>query len=196
MNNKTKTITISTHLGDVVGVKESNGSYFKGIPYGADTSGKNRWRSPQEPESWTEAFDASSFGPQCPQFRMGEGGFRGSIAKAYGVEVPPEETPTESEDCLRLNVFSPDTNSKEKLPVMFWIHGGALRYGSGDPYLPEGILSKDVVLVSINYRLGELGFFAHPALKEEGNVPTTNFGLLDQIRKMFILGIIHLLIAK
>ena len=61
MNNKTKTITISTHLGDVVGVKESNGSYFKGIPYGADTSGKNRWRSPQEPESWTEAFDASSF---------------------------------------------------------------------------------------------------------------------------------------
>ena len=83
---------------------------------------------------------------------------------------------------MRLNVFSPDTNSKEKLPVMFWIHGGALRYGSGDPYLPEGILSKDIVLVSINYRLGELGFFAHPALKEEGNVPTTNFGLLDQIK--------------
>ncbi len=88
MNNKTETITISTHLGDVVGVKESNGSYFKGVPYGADTSGKNRWRSPQEPESWSEPFDASSFGPQCPQFRMGEGGFRGSIAKAYGVEVP------------------------------------------------------------------------------------------------------------
>ena len=182
MNNKTETITISTHLGDVAGVKESNGSYFKGIPYGADTSGKNRWRSPQEPESWSEVFDASSFGPRCPQFRTGEGGFRGSIAKAYGVEVPPEETPTESEDCLRLNVFSPDTNSKEKLPVMFWIHGGALRYGSGDPYLPQGILSKDIVLVSINYRLGELGFFAHPALKEEGNVPTTNFGLLDQIK--------------
>ena len=182
MNNKTETITISTHLGDVAGVKESNGSYFKGIPYGADTSGKNRWRSPQEPESWSEVFDASSFGPRCPQFRTGEGGFRGSIAKAYGVEVPPEETPTESEDCLRLNVFSPDTNPKEKLPVMFWIHGGALRYGSGDPYLPQGILSKDIVLVSINYRLGELGFFAHPALKEEGNVPTTNFGLLDQIK--------------
>ena len=182
MNNKTETITISTHLGDVAGVKESNGSYFKGIPYGADTSGKNRWRSPQEPESWSEAFDASSFGPQCPQFRMGEGGFRGSIANAYGVEIPPEEMPTESEDCLRLNVFTPDTNSKEKLPVMFWIHGGALRYGSGDPYLPQGILSKDIVLVSINYRLGELGFFAHPALKEEGNIPTTNFGLLDQIK--------------
>ena len=80
MNNKTETITISTHLGDVVGVKKYNGSYFKGIPYGADTSGKNRWRSPQEPESWSEPFDASSFGPQCPQFRMGEGGFRVSIS--------------------------------------------------------------------------------------------------------------------
>ena len=54
-----RTITISTHLGDVVGVKKYNGSYFKGIPYGADTSGKNRWRSPQEPEMWSEPFDAS-----------------------------------------------------------------------------------------------------------------------------------------
>ncbi len=184
MNNKTETITIFTHLGPVVGKKETNGSYFKGIPYGADTSGKNRWRSPQEPKPWTEDFDASSFGPQCPQFRMGEGGFRDSIAKAYGVEVPPEEMPIESEDCLRLNVFSPDTHSKEKLPVMFWIHGGALRYGSGDPYLPEGLLGKDIILVSINYRLGELGFFAHPSLKEEGNATTTNFGLLDQIKAL------------
>mgnify|MGYP001166605157 CR=1 FL=1 len=68
MNNKTESITISSHLGDITGIKESNIFSFKGIPYGADTSGKNRWRSPQEPESWSEPFDASSFGPQCPQF--------------------------------------------------------------------------------------------------------------------------------
>tara|TARA_Y100000996_G_scaffold279128_1_gene220102 strand:- start:1329 stop:2864 length:1536 start_codon:yes stop_codon:yes gene_type:complete len=184
MNNKKETITISSHLGDITGIKKSNGSYFKGIPYAADTSGDNRWRAPQEPEPWSKSFDASSFGPQCPQFRMGEGGFRGSIAKAYGAEVPEAETPIESEDCLRLNVFSPDVSPKEKLPVMFWIHGGALRYGSGDPYLPDGILSKDIVLVTINYRLGELGFFAHPALNNKSDDCTTNFGLLDQIKAL------------
>lgn len=182
MNNKRDRINIQTHLGPVSGINKKEGIFFKGIPYGADTSGSNRWRAPQEPLSWTEAFDASSFGPQCPQFRMGEGGFRGSIAKAYGVDVPTEETPNESEDCLRLNIYTPDIKPKENLPVMFWIHGGALRNGSGDAYLPQGILSKEVLLVTINYRLGELGFFSHPALSDDS--PVTNFGMLDQIKAL------------
>ena len=179
---------IEVHSGKVQGYKESfngtEGFSFRGIPYAADTSGQNRWKAPQDPIPWTDTFDAKFFGPQCPQFRMGEGGFRGAIADAYGVEMPIEETPVESEDCLRLNIFSPNVNSYEKRPVMVWIHGGALRYGSGDPYLPDGILKKGHVLVTINYRLGELGFLAHPTLNESDEKLKTNFGLLDQIKAL------------
>ena len=179
---------VMTQNGPVEGLveqyKDFEGYSFKGIPYAADTSGENRWRAPQNRESWTENFDASSFGPQCPQFRMGEGGFRGSIAGAYDMEIPDEEPPLESEDCLRLNVYSRDLNPTEKMPVMFWIHGGALRYGSGDVYLPDGILTKGKILVTINYRLGELGFFAHPSINESDQEFKTNFGLLDQIKAL------------
>ena len=179
---------IEVHSGKVQGYKESfngtDGFSFRGIPYAADTSGQNRWKAPQDPIPWTDTFDAKFFGPQCPQFRMGEGGFRGAIADAYGVEMPIEEPPVESEDCLRLNIFSPNVHSDEKRPVMVWIHGGALRYGSGDPYLPDGILKKGHVLVTINYRLGELGFLAHPALNGSDEKLKTNFGLLDQIKAL------------
>ena len=144
----------------------------------------SRWRAPQDIEPWIENFDASSFGPQCPQFRRGEGGFRDSIANAYEIELPLEEPPQESEDCLRLNIYSGDLDPKEKLPVMFWIHGGALRFGSGDNYLPDGILSKGKILVTINYRLGELGFFAHPSINNSEEEFKTNFGLLDQIKAL------------
>ena len=97
---------VRVHLGEVLGVKEdfqngATGYSFRGIPYAADTSGNNRWRAPQEPQPWTEVFDASSFGPQCPQFRSGESGFRSAIADAYGVDLPVAEKPIESEDCLR-----------------------------------------------------------------------------------------------
>jgi len=179
-----KELIIETHNGPVKGFAEYEGFCFKGIPYAADTSGNNRWKAPQEPASWTEPFDASLFGPQCPQFRMGEGGFRGTIANAYDLELPIEEPPVESEDCLRLNVYSPKLNPLKGAPVMVWIHGGALRYGSGDAYLPEGFLKKGNVLVTINYRLGELGFFAHPSLVDSGEDLTTNFGLLDQIKSL------------
>lgn len=179
---------VQTNSGPVEGIAESfdgrEGFSFRGIPYAADTAGDNRWRAPQEVKPWTENFDASSFGPQCPQFRMGEGGFRGFIAGAYDVEIPEEEPPLESEDCLRLNVYSSDLNPEEKMPVMFWIHGGAFRYGSGDVYLPDGILSKGKILVTINYRLGELGFFAHPSINEGDQEYKTNFGLLDQIQAL------------
>ena len=179
---------VQTNSGPVEGIAEyfdgREGFSFRGIPYAADTAGDNRWRAPQEVKPWTENFDASSFGPQCPQFRMGEGGFRGFIAGAYDVEIPEEEPPLESEDCLRLNVYSSDLNPEEKMPVMFWIHGGAFRYGSGDVYLPDGILSKGKILVTINYRLGELGFFAHPSINEGDQEYKTNFGLLDQIQAL------------
>ena len=179
---------VETKSGPVEGLIEEfngiKGYSFRGIPYAADTSGNNRWRAPQDVESWVENFDASSFGPQCPQFRRGEGGFRDSIANAYEIEIPEEEPPQESEDCLRLNIYSGDLEPKEKLPVMFWIHGGALRFGSGDNYLPDAILSKGKILVTINYRLGELGFFAHPSINDSEEEFKTNFGLLDQIKAL------------
>ena len=180
---------VRVHLGEVLGVKEdfqngATGYSFRGIPYAADTSGKNRWRVPQEPQPWTEVFDASSFGPQCPQFRSGESGFRSAIADAYGVDLPKAEKPIESEDCLRLNVYSPDLKPKEAMPVMVWIHGGGFRYGSGDIYLPDTFIKNGTILVTINYRLGELGFFAHPALNKSEEEIKTNFGLLDQIKSL------------
>ena len=96
MNLKTDDVIVRTHLGLVSGAEKKGGFLFKGIPYGADTSGVNRWRAPQEPMPWEGVFDAKEFGPQCPQFRMGEGGFRGSIANAYGVDIPEEESINES----------------------------------------------------------------------------------------------------
>ena len=106
MNLKTDDVIVRTHLGLVSGADKKGGFLFKGIPYGADTSGVNRWRAPQEPMPWEGVFDAKEFGPQCPQFRMGEGGFRGSIANAYGVDIPEEESINESEECLRLNIYN------------------------------------------------------------------------------------------
>ena len=83
-----------------------------------------------------------------------------------------------SEDCLVLNVFSPDLNTTEKAPVMVWIHGGALAAGSGQEYPHKNFVKEDVVLVTINYRLGFLGYFAHPDLN------ATNFGLQDQVKAL------------
>ena len=83
-----------------------------------------------------------------------------------------------SEDCLVLNVFSPSVSATAKAPVMVWIHGGSLVSGSGQDYPPQSIVSKDVILVTINYRLGYLGYLAHPELN------ATNFGLLDQVKAL------------
>ena len=97
MNQKTDDVIIKTHLGLVSGAKRRM-VFFKGIPYGADTSGKSLESTSRT--TWDGVFEAKEFGPQCPQFRMGEGGFRGSIASAYGVEISEEESINESEDCL------------------------------------------------------------------------------------------------
>ena len=121
---------------------------FKGLPFAAAPTGDLRWRAPFPVEAWSGVRDATTAGPICIQ----DGG----------------EDLTQSEDCLFLNVWAPAETS-ELLPVMVWIHGGGYTGGSGSTSLYDGtpFASRDVVLVSINYRLNVFGFMAHPALSAE-----------------------------
>lgn len=146
---------------------------FKGIPYAAPPVGSLRWKAPHPVEPWSEEKDAREWGAASWQNRddclaMG-GGDPGKL----------------SEDCLYLNVWTPDVAPQEPLPVMVWIHGGGYAIGSGGltPYSGTPMAQRGAVVVTLNYRLGQLGFFAHPALDSEypTGQPINNFALLDQI---------------
>ncbi len=161
---------VSIDTGTLSGeVMDDGVRLFKGIPYAAPPVGKLRWRAPARAESWQGARSATEFGPICPQTS-------GLAAMSGGV------LPTTDEDCLFLNVWTPARSSDEALPVMVWIHGGALSLGWSNQSVYDGqeIANRGIVLVSINYRLGPLGFLAHPALTKEAGV-SGNYGLLDQI---------------
>lgn len=142
---------------------------FKGIPFAAPPVGDLRWRPPQAPAAWTGVRAATAFGPVCMQMgRANSGG-----------------TQNQSEDCLYANVWTPSTfKPGAKLPVMVWIHGGAFIQGAGSSPVYDGthFAERGVVLISVNYRLGRIGFFAHPALAaEHPNEPQGNYGLMDNI---------------
>ncbi|MEO5579149.1 MAG: carboxylesterase family protein, partial [Gemmatimonadaceae bacterium] len=161
---------IRTRQGDVEGLNVSGLAIFKGIPYAAPPVGDLRWRSPNPPAPWRGVRKAEKFGNACvqnPKTSIDNGGDPGSI----------------SEDCLYLNVWSPNANPSARLPVMVWIHGGALIFGSGSVPLYDGspMARRGAVVVTLNYRLGQLGFFSHPALDKESRNGPVNFGLLDQI---------------
>jgi para-nitrobenzyl esterase len=146
---------------------------FKGIPYAAPPTGGRRWRPPAPAASWTTVRDASQFGPQCPQ--------QANFAPRGGVATTP--TPS-SEDCLTLNVWTPARSGRERLPVMVWIHGGGFTIGSGASPRSSGetLANEGVVVVTFNYRLGALGFLAHPGLSRESDQGVSgNYGLLDHI---------------
>jgi len=169
---------VSTTAGKVQGEVVDGIYTFKGIPYAADTSGANRWAAPKDPEPWSNVRDATTFMDRCPQAES-DGGFISLVEKMTGVSAPSLSNPDGgmSEDCLGLNVYAPTIDTK--LPVMAWIHGGGLMSGAGSMY-PGEVLAKagDVIVVTINYRLGFLGYIAHPELSG------TNFGLLDQIKAL------------
>ena len=163
---------IESRTGDTI-------EFFGGIPYAAPPVGDLRWREPQPTEAWKGVRDASGYAPSAPQNIAGEGGFRDSISNTLGFVTPDANELEYNEDCLYLNVFTPDVTASKKLPVLFWVHGGAHRTGSGSSYPGQELAAKGVVLVTINYRLGPLGFMSHPELTKEGC--RGNQGLLDTV---------------
>ncbi len=148
---------VHTASGPVRGLVAPGHLLFRGIPYAAPPVGNLRWAPPQPAVPWTELRDASEPGPRCIQ----------------DTALDPGTGRRDSEDCLSVNVWSP--RGAQGRPVMVWIHGGGFANGSGDMYDASWLVEKgDIVVVTINYRLGALGFLAHPSLGHG------NYGLLDQ----------------
>ncbi|HEX3139840.1 MAG TPA: carboxylesterase family protein [Rhizobacter sp.] len=157
--------TVTTQYGTLEGALHGSGSMkqFLGIPYAAPPVGELRWKAPAPPAPWSGTRSATSYGHHCPQKAT-------SPLSSYG-------TAGGQEDCLYLNVFTPTTSGPH--PVMVWIHGGAFLYGRGLGYTPVRLTAQGVVVVTINYRLGSLGFLAHPALNDaQGH--SGNYGVMDQ----------------
>jgi para-nitrobenzyl esterase len=155
---------VKTDNGVVHGLVLPDGYAFRGLPYAAPPTGHLRWRAPRPPADWTGVRDATEFAPNCPQ---------------------PPRPPTigvTNEDCLYLNVSTPrlGTGEGRGRPVLVWIHGGGLRSGAGRDYDPTKLAANGIVVVTVNYRLGALGFLAHPALASSPGGPTGNYGLMDQ----------------
>ena len=164
--------------GRVRGVWRGDVWSFSGIPYARSPAGELRWRPPQSPLPWTGVWDASSFGPIAPQ-RVAEAGLT--------TPADPSAEDVQSEDCLTLNVWTPevpeDPAPSTGRPVMVWIHGGGFTSGSGSVFLYRGgqfARQGDVVVVTINYRLGALGFLGHPDLADPDGF-VGNWGLHDQV---------------
>ena len=160
----------ATTSGPLEGVHSDSLAVFRGIPYAAPPVADLRWRAPQPVPPWSGVRSAAAFGSACQQKA-------GLSLKAGGDPGPL------SEDCLFLNVWTPRAEPGAKLPVMVWLHGGALIFGAGSLKLYDGaaLARQGVVVVTVNYRLGPLGYFVHPALDRAAPRGPANFGLLDQM---------------
>jgi para-nitrobenzyl esterase len=162
---------VRTRSGVVAGSAEDGVAVYKGVPFAAPPVGQNRWRDPMPVAPWKGVKQTTAFGPGCPQ--------QARTSMNFGAR--PE---TFAEDCLYLNIWTPAASPGAKLPVMVWLYGGGFTTGSaGAPvYSGQRLAKKGVIVVTINYRLGPLGFLAHPALTaESGEGRSGNYGVLDQI---------------
>ncbi len=161
---------VTTDDGAVRGTTAGTVAEFLGIPYAAPPTGNLRWRPPQPPAEWRGVRDATQFAPSCPQ--------------PVSPFLPPGPV---SEDCLYLNVYTPAlsisdmrSGDQDSRPVLVWIHGGGLTEEAGRNYDGSKLAADGTVVVTINYRLGALGFLAHPALASRPGGPAGNYGLMDQ----------------
>lgn len=172
---------ITIQSGKIQGVLVDNNQtiVFKGIPYAAAPVGELRWKKPQPAANWDTIRICNTFGPASIQPPHSDPN------SFYTKEFYWNGDPEFSEDCLYLNVWTPVkaiADSKEKLPVAVWIHGGAYQNGWGHEVTMDGEswAKRDVILVTINYRLGILGFLCHPLLDKEGEGECGNYGTWDQ----------------
>ena len=169
--------------GAVRGYLAAPGAVFKAIPFAAPPVGALRWREPQPVQPWRGARDTTRYSAACVQTPTGTGVFLAPLARRYGVSLPTPRWEL-SEDCLYLNIWTPEWPPREPHSVMFWMHGGSNRIGSGNESGYDGgaLARHGVVVVTINYRLGPFGFFAHPGLSRESpHHSSGNYGLLDQV---------------
>jgi para-nitrobenzyl esterase len=173
----TPDITVRLDVGAVSGVpgRSATVRVFKGIPFAAPPVGPLRWKAPQPPSRWQGVRAADKFSAMCAQLERS--GLTLGLPTSVGLGEP-------SEDCLYLNIWTTGTSSAQRRPVMVWIHGGGFANGSGKSLVFDGeeLAKKGVVVVTINYRVGILGFFAHPELtKESERHVSGNYGLMDMV---------------
>ncbi len=183
--------TVKIGSGQLRGTMRGSAAVFEGVPYAAAPVGALRWREPRPVAAWMGVRDAAKPGSACVQNDTGLDRFVTPLAAAYGATYIGH-TVASSEDCLYLNVWVPNwpvQTLTASLPVMVWLHGGSNTAGSGAQTTYDGIahdggglVSHGVILVTINYRLGVMGFFSHPELsRESGHRSSGNYGLLDQL---------------
>ena len=191
---------VMTAMGPIQGTitKDENVFNYKGIPYAKPPLGKLRWSPPEETDSWAEVKLANSYGNRCMQPDDTEDGYFNRLIEGHGLNkfltylikkgFASQKPAPMSEDCLYLNIRTDnirgDKKGKKLKPVMVWIHGGGHQFGSSDLsyYQSNTLVNKGVVLVTINYRLGVMGYMAHPSLsKSDPNGVSGNYGTLDQI---------------
>ena len=166
---------VDAPAGQVQGTAEGGIDVFKGLPYAQPPVGAARWTPPKSAPKWQGVRDASRYGAACLQ------------PHASGSNIYADNPAAESEDCLFLNVWTPQTKTARKLPVFVWIHGGSLTGGAGSETMYDGskLAAQGLVVVTINYRLGVLGWLVHPGLSAESSQGISgNYGLLDQIEAL------------
>ena len=160
---------VRTEAGLVEGVAEDGLTVYRGVPYAATPVGELRWRAPRPAASWEGVRKAERFAPACMQ---------------TGVSMPGETPPAVSEDCLYLNIWTPARRPDARLPVIVWIHGGGFTNGATSMplYWGDRLARRGVIVVTVAYRLGPLGFLAHPELTQEsGRDSSGDYGLMDQV---------------